>query len=169
MGKNWFLPISVLIFALLVGACGPSTPTSPVSLSDPSNQVPVAKPFALKAIVTIWGSPQTAPSGMLRTLHISVYTNQYQANQSNWPTGVSSVNLTADGNSIGSVNVDPNQPYAKATLQWMPPALPNPANEIGTDYTVQASGSGFDPAETHLCVTYPGVTIDYLEIGRAHV
>lgn len=151
----------MLVGALALSTCGPATPTK-VSLY--SNEPVVAgQPPSIKTIVTLIGTPQTAPVGTVRKLHVSAYTQGYLATQFGAAIGISTVNLSVQGvGGIGSVTLDPKAQYTSADLQWMPPTVPN-AENVGIQYTVQASGLGFDPATTNICVTYPGVTIDYLQ------
>ncbi len=151
-----------LLIVLLLVACGPTAPApsaaNPSAPQAPAQAMPYPGPFvSTKPIVTLFGAPQVAPVGTLRKLHVSIYTPAYQANQAGGGTGVSTVNLAVSGGqSIGSVSLNPNAASDGATLDWMPPATPG-------DYEIDATGSGFAPALTQVCVTDLGVTIDYLQ------
>jgi hypothetical protein len=158
MGRKLCMLACTLGLALLLNACEQPTPPQPVSKSSNQPQEAISNPVTPKTILGLWGAPQVAPVGTLRTLHVNLYTQQYKEG---WPIGVSSVNLTANGQPIGSLSFDPSQPAADGALQWIPPDVPN-AGGGAIEYTINASAAGVDPGQTTLCVTYPGLTIDYL-------
>jgi hypothetical protein len=151
------LPYVLLLSALAAASCEQPTPTDQVLNSGQPQAAVQVSPIVPKTELALWGAPQVAPAGTQRTLHVTTYTAAYDAG---WPAGVSSVNLTADGNAIGRLSFDPQQPLAAGNLDWMPPDQ-GPAGGA-VEYTIQATADGVSPRQTTLCVTYPNLTIDYL-------
>jgi hypothetical protein len=153
------LPTVLLLCALAAASCEQPTPNvQQLNSGQPQAQVQ-GSPIVPKTEVFVWGSPQVAPAGIQRALRVFATTTGYAAG---WPTGVSAVNVTADGSPIGNLSFDPKQAYSTGNLDWMPPSQ-GPAGGGAVEYTIQATADGFPPGHTTLCVTYPNVTIDYLD------
>ncbi len=156
MKSRLFLAVSTFVLGgLLLGACMPSTPTLP-----PHLPVTVGAPSIARNTIYIFGTPQVAPPGTQRTLHVQIYNSQYFDGDTTDHTGVSTVNVSYEGASIGSVSMDPSQPFSQGSLNWTPPS---PAGE----YSVQAAtgaGGGAVPQSANVCVENLGVTIGDLEV-----
>ncbi len=157
------LVVGLLIGCLWLGACGPATPApTPGAVFVPPPNVPTVAPRPPGGgnVVSIYGWPQVAPPGTSRTFRVWAYSSADTAYRP--PTGISRVNVSYQGNLIGTVNLDPNQSSSEATIDWTPPSSPG-------DYAVDASVSGRlignsdDNLETLVCVQNLGVTIQDLE------
>lgn len=152
-----------LSFSFLLNACYLKPVPDVLPQVDPAALEAAAAGIYSKIEFDLWAAPEVAPEGVMRKLWVGVYMSPADAQQ----LGLSQVNLSVEGQAIGSVALEAGKQTSVVYLEWMPPAQAPGGGAGAVEYTVNATLPelpGMPPAEARLCVIYgSSETLGYVQ------